>query len=400
MRSTVEFGHQNETGHRGLRNADCGMKKRDGHVVRNPESQIRNAFTLVELLVVIAIIGVLVALLLPAVQAAREAARRTDCANRIRQIGLAGLNYEESNKELPPHGVEIPDPDDPTEKKATGLSSQAYLLNFMENSQFFGLVNLEDHWHQDSNAQARVTAMSFFRCPSQDPVEVTEVGGSWGNVQSSPTEQLDTNLRCHYMGNLGARPGPDDPEFEGNGGCKKTSSGGGLGGASGSTSYDFPENTYLQNGCDIGTGTPIDPSSGGCATNGTIIPLGGVKLKKITDGLGSTIMYGELSWNIGGAHRPWIVGSTSAGDPWGWVYNAKNIYNPINSHAYILIDNNGQETQPARLTNVSLGSNHPGGTHVVMCDGSAHFFNEDIELEGVLRPMASRASEEVFLLPF
>ena len=105
----------------------------------------RRGFTLVELLVVIAIIGILVGLLLPAVQAAREAARRMQCSNNIRQLGLASHNFESALKYFPPrrHSVVLPNPTTgvPTTYSSDG-STQALILPYIEQGNKSALFNM------------------------------------------------------------------------------------------------------------------------------------------------------------------------------------------------------------------------------------------------------------------
>lgn len=355
----------------------------------------RQAFTLVELLVVIAIIGVLVALLLPAIQAAREAARRTDCINRMRQMGIAAQNFHDTNNRLPSHST-VRD-----NGETNGISSQAALLNYMENRQFFNLVDLSAHWRDLPNRVALRTRMNLFQCPSAEMPEDVIIGGNNNDAAGAPVREFN-DLRCHYMGNLGARPGPlADGSASANCTDVGVSTGGGRG--SGNVTYSWPQTTYIQYGesgagCDT-KAVDANATSGGVALNGTIIPDGKalppIDLGDVSDGTTNTILFGEMSWNIRpgtNTERPWLVGSTSYGanGSYGWVYNAKNIFHPINAVGYT--DAAGNPT--AVTTNVSLGSNHPGGTHVVLCDASVHFLRDDIDLHGVYRPMASRASDE------
>lgn len=116
----------------------------------------RSAFTLVELLVVIAIIGVLVALLLPAVQAAREAARRTQCQNNLKQIGLAVQNYHDARRELPPSRV--------ADGQQTWL---ALILDFMEQASVKKLWNPQLGCYYDQPLATRNASVEAMYCPSQ-----------------------------------------------------------------------------------------------------------------------------------------------------------------------------------------------------------------------------------------
>jgi len=148
---------------------------------------MRRAFTLVELLVVIAIIGVMVGLLLPAVQAAREAARRMQCSNHLKQLGLATLNYESAHKRLPAGDAVMPGPEIPQ------ASTHPYLLPFIEGGANYATFDFNFQVNgNDANREARIQMIPAFHCPS-DP------GQTRGLIAS-----LIDSASANYMQCLGA----------------------------------------------------------------------------------------------------------------------------------------------------------------------------------------------------
>jgi len=133
----------------------------------------QSAFTLVELLVVIAIIGVLVALLLPAVQAAREAARRLQCSNHLKQMGLAFQNHHDTYLALPSGGNIIDGPRSLTNGVPAILNAQnwgwAYqILPFLEQQPLYS--NLDDD-------KVRGTAIKMYSCPTRRPPQIWDING-------------------------------------------------------------------------------------------------------------------------------------------------------------------------------------------------------------------------------
>jgi prepilin-type N-terminal cleavage/methylation domain-containing protein len=146
--------------------------------VRSP----RSAYTLVELLVVIAIIGVLVGLLLPAVQSAREAARRAQCANNLRQLGLAVANYESTYRRLPASTILDLSVTTTTNNLAWGVHGR--LLVFLEQSALYHEVDITQPWDFQSAIDA--LQISVYRCPSDPGAQrLRDPGG--GRAKLVPT---------------------------------------------------------------------------------------------------------------------------------------------------------------------------------------------------------------------
>ena len=133
------------------------------------QRKTRNGFTLVELLVVIAIIGILIGMLLPAVQSVREAARRTACFNNLRQCGLATLNYESTFTTLPPPSL--------GDSSFDVLGSTfVIILPFVEEANRYGLLDLEKPINDPVNAPLTSTTIDVYLCPSMTRTELKNEG--------------------------------------------------------------------------------------------------------------------------------------------------------------------------------------------------------------------------------
>jgi prepilin-type N-terminal cleavage/methylation domain-containing protein/prepilin-type processing-associated H-X9-DG protein len=359
----------------------------------------QTAFTLVELLVVIAIIGILVALLLPAVQSAREAARRTQCLNRLKQIGLACLNHESAKGYFPSSSKCDLEPgtDYKNNPNYTSWSYLAQVMNYMEEQTFKDALDMRYDWQRDSSATNPATGQPYppnrtllyntpipqYRCPSEPDVEVTYTDPPSGNGT-----QEQSSLRAHYMAVMGAEVSCQSPA---------------------QTPTNFPDYTYTfthdnegKDACDNG---------GGTANNGVMFVRGydkgpagqekiaftdsKVKMKSIADGTSHTFMVGEISW-LCGPQRIWAVGSASFTIPSRFNYTAKNLQHPLSYSYRADPTNTSDKQQPCAgcdNNNMSFGSLHPGGTHFAMCDGSVQFIRDDVTYF-VLRALASRKSND------
>ncbi len=341
-------------------------------------------FTLVELLVVIAIIGVLVALLLPAVQAAREAARRSQCINNLKQIGLGILNYETSLGELPA-GSHV-DYEQDCAGSCRGISLYTRILPYLEDTALDASVkrNLQARvgsswaWHEITGDDAlKDLVIPLYKCPSTD---------MWQTV----------NPRRDYMGCTGGgRTGRDARAF----GLQQPVARNSRGDVFSNGAFNMGLAYELQQITDgtsntFALGESISPSKWGG-------PVGwggyGVGEEERCGGAG----YGRGDESCGGPGCWWHGGScsvpnatNSVGSP-GW-FGGHSTGRLLGSVDKVL---NSQFIDPQlrgnESNNICFSSSHPGGVHFSFIDGHVSFISDSIEHDTTLQFLATFAGEEV-----
>jgi prepilin-type N-terminal cleavage/methylation domain-containing protein/prepilin-type processing-associated H-X9-DG protein len=237
-----------------------------------------NAFTLIELLVVIAIIGVLIALLLPAVQKVREAANRMRCQNNLRQIGIALHDYHDAYGVLPPG--------DRTVNPANQMSFLVFILPFIEQDNLYRQFDLSAKYTK--NLAMGLVKVPNFLCPTGTVLFTQYGSGEWSDGQQTYT--------THYYGVAGAR---------------------GL-------------NPETMQPYDV-----ISDNQGDIATQGVLGRDSAVRLTDVPDGTSNTFMVGEISWKDANTYRIWIRGNYDDRD----ITSCRNVAYALNSTPYDGADN-------------------------------------------------------------
>ena len=295
----------------------------------------RTGFTLVELLVVIAIIGVLVALLLPAVQAAREAANRMSCGNNFKQLGIAFHNYHDTFKRVPYDTFHAPGG---VTKYRWGW--QPRMLPFMEQTARYDGLNFSLNAWEANNYALLKNPMPMFLCPSDAlSEEIREEEGF-----AAPTWVLS---QCDYGTVIGDY---------------MNSTGVGATPVFGNTGYGAPQVRGMSGRWGWGT-----------------------KFAGVTDGLSNTFMLGEC---IGAMCITQNFGTQC----WGTTAH------PINYLNKSLQDNLPTQGNPRWDESIGFRSFHPGGAQFCMGDGSVRFVPETVD-QVAYRAAASRANGEPTQLP-
>ncbi|WP_419193037.1 DUF1559 domain-containing protein [Kolteria novifilia] len=308
----------------------------------------RTGFTLVELLVVIAIIGILVALLLPAVQQARESARRVQCVSKLKQWGVALSNYMETHGILPVQATRLDNsvPGGNGNASETRRSWMVHLLPFIDQQAIYDRMNMERRGLVAPNLALIQQPLAAANCPS-DPAA--------GRLHEGSTDARDIDLSAtNYAASVGDH---------------RNNSPAGVG-------------VHPVFGQDSNATYPT--SRAASFTRGVIGRSGySARPNEVTDGLSKTIFVGE------------VVGFWCAWQNWGyesWTTTAHSV-NSFNFRALAASDQENAISNASEC--ITFRSHHPGGANFLFGDGTVHFLNDAID-GAIYRAMASKAGGEIF----
>ncbi|MCA9260700.1 MAG: DUF1559 domain-containing protein [Planctomycetales bacterium] len=321
----------------------------------------RRAFTLVELLVVIAIIGVLVALLLPAVQAAREAARRSQCVNNLKQMGLALASYESARGELPPGALMWRVTDNGSNDVFGGYMDHGnmlmYILPYIEMQALYDAIPWE---LGPRDARTKKRGMGDF--PKM--ADGTDIATIPVPSYMCPSDAHPDNSERRYSFNYAASAGPIDVGDNPSCSCP--------------LSQNF--NAFSQKPAPTDYIPPVGPFSRVEYR---------LKLREVSDGLSNTIFLGEV--------RPLCSYHVAAG--WTYFNNGNGLIStiiPINYDTCGVETSGGDGCRQSCNWGVELGfkSVHPGGANFTLGDGSVKFIAEAIDMQSY-QNLGARADGQI-----
>ncbi|GAA4428281.1 DUF1559 domain-containing protein [Bremerella cremea] len=297
----------------------------------------RRAFTLVELLVVIAIIGVLIALLLPAVQQAREAARRMQCTNNQKQIGLAIHNYHDTYLKMPYNAV----PQVSTTPVQRGPSWLVRLLPYVEQNAAYDQFQFTGDWSMQDGPSPNATILGQLRVPGF-------------NCPSSPLPELESQS-TNANGTVSLQV----------------------------VNYIGITGSYYKGGTtNVVSGSPQDNSYGDAVYNGMIVPLSSksnaINLAACTDGTSNTMMVTEQSDYFINSSGTKVARRSSghAGRSWANGAGAGNWTSNVTTIRYAIGEEGGTGNAANYNVNIPPISAHPGGVMILLGDASVRFLSE------------------------
>ena len=387
--------------------------KIDRFSIVRARNSVLPGFTLVELLVVIAIIGVLVALLLPAVQAAREAARRTTCSNQLKQIGLSIQNHIDSLEVFPTGGSTFNpllsnyvsggtnNPGRPNGPKKQGLGWAYQILAYLEQDAVRGIL---------SQADIQETIVPLYFCPSRrapKKVDTPTIGGPVAALCDYASAH-PLSLKCgpNYDGDTTYDISKTHPYQPGSHAvakkafwCEKPLLGNG-----GLLPTAAPV-TYVYDGVIARTAYGVDDEAGPTQPaklfKANFLGPSPTKPAHVTDGLSNTLLISEKYVRADMTETVTPDGLTSASDDRGWTdgWDPDTIrftgYQPISDSEGFCYDPTyvnrcvGMKDQDVFF----FGSSHPGGINAVFADGSVHSMSFDVDVL-VFNALGTRNGEE------